>query len=81
MIILGSKGKASSIAASIREHMSGKGMSDEDLKYNPEAKQGKESGSELQHYAGMLIESIHAKDSEKASHALKEFIEICLKNS
>lgn len=82
MILMGRKKGNSTVVAAIRDKMSGKGMSDEDLKYNHEKKEQNESGEEmaLEHAAKSIVNAIQAGNVKEVEHSLKSFIELCLKN-
>tara|TARA_R110000782_G_scaffold195812_1_gene285268 strand:- start:343 stop:594 length:252 start_codon:yes stop_codon:yes gene_type:complete len=81
MILMGRKKGNNSVVAAIRDKMSGKGMSDEDLKYKPESQQDEDGEAmALEHAAKGIVEAIQAGNVKEVEHSLKAFIELCLKN-
>jgi len=79
MIILGDK-NGSAIANSIKEKMQGKGMSHDDLKYDHEKQDDNEDQLQSSERAAHhVMEAMKANDVKKMEHALKEFIQICMK--
>jgi len=80
MIIMGRKKGNHSIVSAIRDKMSGKGLSDEDLKYNHEKQEKNEEGQSmaLEHAAKSIVDSVSAGDVKNLEHALKSFIKLCL---
>lgn len=80
MILMGRKKNRQTVVSNIMSEMSGKGQSDEDLKYDPEKKEQKEDGNAmaLEHAAKQIVDSISAGDVKNVEHALKSFIKLCL---